>query len=168
MTSKGMWNSSTRSDFPMRGGISGMASAYRYGDSRRLASARESSDAVVWRTCQEGQLVLVTGNRNAERSGLAGDGHPARESAGQPTGLTLANPRRITRERDYADQVAERLLDYLMRSMRSAARDGSTFRNTRDWMPRPSSGSAVDPGVTCPRECAASRRERLRLGDRRR
>ena len=31
-----------------------------------LGLSRGSSDAVIWRTCQEQELVLITGNRNAD------------------------------------------------------------------------------------------------------
>jgi hypothetical protein len=75
----------------------------------------DASDRVVWRTSQERTLILITGNRNA-------DGPDSLElvirDENQPDSLpviTLANPRRVLRERDYAEKVAERVLDYLMR-----------------------------------------------------
>jgi hypothetical protein len=80
-----------------------------------LGLSRESSDAAVWRTSQEEQLVLVTGNRNAEVPGAL---ETVIRRENQPDSLpvfTLANPRRIVRARLYAEQVAKRLLDYLMR-----------------------------------------------------
>ncbi len=80
-----------------------------------LGLSRESSDAVVWRTCQEEQLVLVTGNRNADVPDAL---EMVIRRENQPDSLpvvTLANPRRISRERAYAEKVAERLLDYVMR-----------------------------------------------------
>jgi hypothetical protein len=80
-----------------------------------LGLAPHSSDAVVWRTCQEQKLVLITGNRNA-------DGPDSLELVirieNQPDSLptvTLADPERILNDRTYAEKAAERLLDYLIR-----------------------------------------------------
>ena len=74
-----------------------------------------SPDTVIWRTCPREQLVLITGNRND-------DGPDSLEAVirdeNQPGSLpiiTLADPNRVLQDRPYAEQVAERLLDYLMR-----------------------------------------------------
>jgi hypothetical protein len=79
-----------------------------------LALSRESSDAVIWRTCQREMLVLITANRNK-------DGPDSLEATIQnenpPDSLpviTLANPQRIMRDRLYAETVAERLLEKLV------------------------------------------------------
>ena len=74
-----------------------------------------SSDAVIWRTCQREQLVLITENRNADSPDSL---EMVIRAENQPDSLpvvTLARPQRITRDRLYAETVAERLLDYLMR-----------------------------------------------------
>ena len=70
---------------------------------------------MIWRTCQREQLVLITGNRND-------DGPDSLEAVirdeNRPDSLpvfTLANANRILRDRGYAEQVAVRLLDDLMR-----------------------------------------------------
>ncbi|MFI5459574.1 MAG: ACP S-malonyltransferase [Isosphaerales bacterium] len=80
-----------------------------------LGLSPESSDALIWRTCQEEKLVLITGNRNA-------DGVDSLEMVirveNQPDSLpavTLANPKRILKDRIYAEKAAEKLLDYLTR-----------------------------------------------------
>ncbi len=76
--------------------------------------SRSSPDAVVWRTCQEQRLVLVTGNRNAE---VPDSLEMVIRSENQPDSLpvvTLANPQRILRDRLYAETVAERLLEKLI------------------------------------------------------
>jgi hypothetical protein len=80
-----------------------------------LGLSRESSDAVVWRTCQEEQLILVTGNRNADVPDSLEMVIRVENQADSLPIVTLANPRRIRRDRLYAEKVAERLLDYLMR-----------------------------------------------------
>jgi hypothetical protein len=75
----------------------------------------DSPDAVIWRTCQEQALILITANRNA-------DGPDSLEMVirgeNQPESLpvvTLADAGRVLRERAYAERTAERILDYLMR-----------------------------------------------------
>ena len=80
-----------------------------------LELSPDSSDAVVWRTCQKEGLVLVTGNRNA-------DGAESLEMVvrgeNQPDSLpviTIADSNRVLHDRLYAERVAERILDYLMR-----------------------------------------------------
>ncbi len=84
-------------------------------DLETMNLALDASDAVIWRTYQAQQLVLITGNRNA-------DGPDSLEvtirAENQPNSLpviTLADARRVLRERDYAERVAVRILDYLMR-----------------------------------------------------
>jgi hypothetical protein len=79
-----------------------------------LGLARDAPDAEVWATCQARRVVLLTGNRNAE-------GHESLEAtirrANRPDSLpvfTIANPRRVLGDRDYAERVALRLLDALM------------------------------------------------------
>ena len=80
-----------------------------------LGLPRESSDALIWRTCQREELVLVTGNRNRDgvdsleaviRSDNQADSLPV---------VTLANLDRLARDRTYAEKIAARLLEYLMR-----------------------------------------------------
>jgi len=79
-----------------------------------LALPRNASDALLWQTCQLRQVILVTANRNDE-------GPESLEATirqfNQPNHLpvfTLADPKRIRRDRAYADQVSERLLEYLL------------------------------------------------------
>src|SRR5688572_16068380 len=74
----------------------------------------DSRDSFVWEVCQREQIVLGTGNRNADgpdsleatlRSRLAADSLPV---------FTISDPQRFLSSRDYAEKVAERLLDYLL------------------------------------------------------
>ena len=79
----------------------------------RLSPA--SSDAEIWRACQREQLVLITGNRNANDPDSL---ERVIRAENQPTSLpviTLANSRRIIHDRHYSDIAAEKLLDYLIR-----------------------------------------------------
>jgi hypothetical protein len=75
---------------------------------------RDATDAVVWEACQNQQVVLITGNRNAESpESLAATIRSLNRPDSLPV-FTLSNPKRILNDRGYAAQVAERLLDYLM------------------------------------------------------
>jgi hypothetical protein len=80
-----------------------------------LGLSYDSSDALVWRTCHRERLVLLTGNRNDE-------GPDSLEAIirdeNQPDSLpvfTISDPRRVLHDRLYAERVAERVLDHLMR-----------------------------------------------------
>jgi hypothetical protein len=75
----------------------------------------DSADTVIWRTCQSENLVLITGNRNDD----APDSLEAViRDENQPNSLpvvTIANTERILHDRSYAELVAERFIDYLIR-----------------------------------------------------
>jgi hypothetical protein len=80
-----------------------------------LGLSFDSPDSLVWKTCQQEQLVLVTGNRNKRGSESL---ESVIESENQPDSLpviTIADTKRVLQDRSYAELVAERLLDYLMR-----------------------------------------------------
>lgn len=80
----------------------------------RQGIAHDTPDTELWRFCQQQGIVLVTGNRNAE-------GEDSFEAAIQnnctdetlPV-LTIGNPARILTDRAYAEQVAERVLEYIL------------------------------------------------------
>ena len=83
---------------------------------RTLGLSDTASDALIWRTCQREGLVLITGNRND-------DGPDSLEATirneNQPESLpviTIGDADRVLRDRLYAENVADRLLDYLMRT----------------------------------------------------
>ena len=73
----------------------------------------DASDREVWEVCQREPVVLVTANRNDE-------GPESLESTIQhhntPQSLpvfTLANDQRVLRDRQYAETVADRLIEAL-------------------------------------------------------
>lgn len=75
--------------------------------------ADNSSDLIVWRKCQDRNLVLVTGNRNDK-------GKDSLESVlrtfNQPENLpvlTISTPDRFLPDSDYKHRVADRILEYL-------------------------------------------------------
>jgi hypothetical protein len=72
-----------------------------------------ASDATVWQTCQDNELILITANRNKEGSDSL---ETAIGQSNRPNCLpvlTLADPKRVGRDRAYAEAVVERLLDIL-------------------------------------------------------
>ncbi len=79
-----------------------------------MGLARDAPDGEVWRACQDRGVVLFTGNRNSEgtdsleatiRTGNRPDSLPV---------ITLGDPQRFTRDRRYAEEAAERFLEYLL------------------------------------------------------
>ncbi len=71
-------------------------------------------DAAVWQACQERQIVLVTGNRNAEGAdSLEATIRTHNEASSLPV-ITVADPKRLMKSRAYAEKVVERLMDILL------------------------------------------------------
>lgn len=79
----------------------------------RMGLRDNASDADVWRVCQERGIVLITGNRNAEgeesleatiRRNLTPQSLPV---------FTIGDPDRLMRDREYAERVAARLIEYV-------------------------------------------------------
>jgi hypothetical protein len=74
----------------------------------------DSTDAAIWTACQKNQVVLLTGNRNADgpdslemtiRKHNAPDSLPV---------LTFADLKRLKHDPAYQEQVAEHLLEKLI------------------------------------------------------
>jgi predicted nuclease of predicted toxin-antitoxin system len=82
---------------------------------RTLGLSHNERDAIIWRICQREELVLMTANRSRRGPDFL---EAAILSEYQPDILpviTIANTDRVVQDRLYAEKVAERLLDYLMR-----------------------------------------------------
>jgi hypothetical protein len=80
-----------------------------------LHLAPDAPDQLIWRTCQEQRLVLITANRNPEGPETL---DAVIQEENRPDCLpvmTLADPRRIQSDRAYAERTAERMLEYLLR-----------------------------------------------------
>jgi hypothetical protein len=74
----------------------------------------DATDAAIWRACQDNDILLITGNRNAEgRESLEMTIRQWNTPYCLPV-LTLADPDRIQREHRYAESVVERLFDILV------------------------------------------------------
>lgn len=80
-------------------------------------------DHDVWATCQRVDAVLVTGNRSGGRHSLDEVIQEFGTESSLPV-ITLSDPRRIMRDRLYAEYAAAKLVDYLERieSLRGTGR----------------------------------------------
>ncbi len=75
----------------------------------------DASDALIWRTCQREELVLITGNRNHDGPDSLEATIRAENRPDSLPVITVGDTERVLQDRLYAERVAERLLDYLMR-----------------------------------------------------
>jgi predicted nuclease of predicted toxin-antitoxin system len=79
----------------------------------RLGIAEDASDLDVWRVCQQLDIVLVTGNRNAESDDSLEQTIRRLGSSSSLPVLTIGDANRLMNDRQYAEDVAARLLDYV-------------------------------------------------------
>jgi hypothetical protein len=70
-------------------------------------------DSVIWRTCQQHGLVLITGNRNAFGLDSLEEVIRNENSSTALPVFTISNPRRFLKDKDYANRVADTVLRYL-------------------------------------------------------
>jgi hypothetical protein len=80
---------------------------------RTLGIPQTIKDSDLWELCQQRQLVLVTGNRNADDEDSL---EFASQRLNQPESLpvvTIADADRVTLERRYAERVAAEILEIL-------------------------------------------------------
>ena len=76
--------------------------------------SQDATDATIWQTCQDHDILLITGNRNAEGPESLEITLRQRNTPNCLPVLTLADPDRIQRDRQYAEAVVERLFDILI------------------------------------------------------
>jgi hypothetical protein len=75
----------------------------------RLGIPYDTSDRVLWRLCQQREIVLLTANRNDEDSdSLEATIHTLNTPSSLPV-LTIADPELVLASRDYAERVAIRV-----------------------------------------------------------
>jgi hypothetical protein len=73
----------------------------------------DASDRAVWEACQRAQVILLTANRNDEGpDSLAATIQQYNTPHSLPV-FTLANDQRVLRDRQYAETVADRLIEFL-------------------------------------------------------
>ena len=92
-------------------------------DFESLGLSRDAADRAVWQTCQTANVVLITGNRSSGPDSQDQVIHELSNETSLPV-LTIADPRRVTRDPAYANGIASRLLDFLERieSLRGTGR----------------------------------------------
>jgi hypothetical protein len=79
-----------------------------------LGLARDASDAVVWQTCQDHEIVLFTANRNDEGpDSLEATIRRFNQASSLPV-ITLGDSERFSQDREYAERVVIRLLEILL------------------------------------------------------
>ena len=78
-----------------------------------LGLATNISDATLWQCCQNNDLVLMTANRNEDSPDSLEATIRTRSKIDSLPVITLADPQRIMHDRQYAELVVERLIDYL-------------------------------------------------------
>ena len=76
--------------------------------------ADDATDASIWQACQDNEILLITGNRNALGPQSLEVTIQQRTTPNALPVLTLADPDRIRRDRSYAESVVERLFDVLI------------------------------------------------------
>jgi len=86
-------------------------SIYTFAD---VGLAGNTSDAVIWRLCQQRELVLITGNRNKEGPDSLEATLQNENVADSLPVFTVADSERVRHSREYAERVATRALEYLM------------------------------------------------------
>ena len=79
-----------------------------------LGLEENASDATVWRTCQQQNVVLITGNRNADAADSLEVTIRNEGGATSLPVLTISNRERVARDRSYAESVLVRLIEILM------------------------------------------------------
>jgi hypothetical protein len=78
-----------------------------------LGLSENSPDVLVWQTCQEQQVILVTGNRNYESpDSLEATIRQYNRVDSLPV-FTIGDPTEFSLDRSYAERATERLLEYL-------------------------------------------------------
>jgi hypothetical protein len=73
----------------------------------------ESSDRDVWMKCQEEELLLITSNRNAKGADSLEEVIRTLGTSSCLPVFTIGDPRRLFRDREYAERAADRFLEDL-------------------------------------------------------
>jgi hypothetical protein len=80
-----------------------------------LGIRRDLPDSELWHYCQSNQIVLLTGNRNADfEDSLERTSARLNRPDSLPI-LTIASPKRVIHDHLYAERVAHSVLDFIVR-----------------------------------------------------
>jgi hypothetical protein len=84
---------------------------YTFGD---FGLSPDAKDAKIWEVCQANDVILITGNRSGkDPDSLDATIRQANQASCIPV-MTISDARRISRDRDYANAVIERLFEFLL------------------------------------------------------
>jgi len=84
---------------------------YQFAD---LGLDAKTPDDVIWRLCQQRELILITANRNEDRPDSL---ETTIKNENTPRSLpvfTLGDAEGVRHSRSYAERVVEQMLDYLL------------------------------------------------------
>lgn len=76
--------------------------------------ASDAKDSTIWQFCQMEGYVLITGNRNEDDADSLQATIRARNTVQSLPVLTVSDPERLRKDREYADRLIESLLDALL------------------------------------------------------
>jgi hypothetical protein len=75
---------------------------------------RTDTDSVVWQRCQDADLLLLTDNRNDDGPDSLETTIRSRNTPRSLPIFTIGETRRLRASTEYADQVIDRLLSYIL------------------------------------------------------
>lgn len=78
-----------------------------------LGLAFDASDRAIWQRCRDEELVLLTGNRNADNPDSLQNVLTEHDTAGLLPVITITDTYRVSHDRAYAHRAADKLLEYL-------------------------------------------------------
>jgi hypothetical protein len=81
---------------------------------RDLGLALDVTDAVLWQTCQQQEIILITANRNADDPDSLETTIRTRNTPDSLPVFTIADPDQVLHSRAYAERVVQQLLEYLI------------------------------------------------------
>jgi hypothetical protein len=92
--------------------------------------SNDATDTTIWHTCQNHDILMITGNRNAEGPKSLEMTIRQHNTPNCLAILTLADPDRIQRDRLYAEAVVERLFGFPFPShvSKAACRERIVYR----------------------------------------
>ena len=79
-----------------------------------IGLAPESPDLLVWKTCQERELLLITDNRNKDDTDSLEATIREQNTPSSLPVFTIADVPHLRHSKDYADQIIEAFLIYVL------------------------------------------------------
>jgi hypothetical protein len=89
-----------------------------------LGLTLDASDRAIWERCRDEELVLLTGNRNADKPDSLQNVIKEHATIESLPVITITDTYRVSHDRHYAQLAADKLLEYLfeMDNLRGARR----------------------------------------------